>query len=61
MYHAGTALDVSGRFVTHGGRVLAVTGVGDTVVDARRRAYEGAALVNFEGRVMRRDIADGAI
>ena len=61
VYHAGTALDVSGRFVTHGGRVLAVTGVGDTVVDARRRAYEGAALVNFEGRVMRRDIADGAI
>ena len=61
VYHAGTALDVSGRFVTHGGRVLAVTGVGDTVVEARRRAYEGAALVNFEGRVMRRDIADGAI
>ena len=61
VYHAGTALDDSGQFVTGGGRVLAVTGVGDTVVEARRRAYEGAALVNFEGRVMRSDIADGAI
>ena len=38
-------------------RVLAVTGVGATLPEARRRAYEGAALVTFEGRVMRSDIA----
>jgi phosphoribosylamine---glycine ligase len=57
VFHAGTALDAEGRFVTAGGRVLAVTGVGETLADARRRAYDGAALITFEGRVMRNDIA----
>jgi phosphoribosylamine--glycine ligase len=57
VFHAGTALDTEGRFVTAGGRVLAVTGVADTIGEARRRAYEGAALITFEGRVMRSDIA----
>ena len=61
VFHAGTALDSRGRFVTDGGRVLAVTGVGATVPEARRRAYEGVSLINFEGRVMRSDIALGAI
>ena len=61
VFHAGTALDAHGRFVTNGGRVLAITGVGTTIEQARRRAYEGASLVTFEGRVMRNDIARGAI
>jgi phosphoribosylamine--glycine ligase len=61
VFHAGTARDSLGRFVTNGGRVLAVTGVGQTLVEARQRAYAGASLVNFEGRVMRSDIALGAI
>ena len=57
VFHAGTATDAHGDFVTAGGRVLAVTGVGATLAEARRRAYEGAALITFEGRVMRSDIA----
>jgi phosphoribosylamine--glycine ligase len=57
VFHAGTALDERGRFVTAGGRVLAVTGVANTMREARSRAYEGASLVTFEGRVMRHDIA----
>jgi phosphoribosylamine--glycine ligase len=57
IFHAGTALDDEGQFVTNGGRVVAVTGVGDTLAQARRRAYEGAALVTFEGMVVRNDIA----
>ena len=57
VFHAGTAIDDEGHFVTAGGRVLAVTGVGESVGEARRRAYEGAALITFEGRVMRSDIA----
>ena len=32
---------------------------GDDVADARRRAYEAAELVTFDGRQMRRDIAAG--
>jgi phosphoribosylamine---glycine ligase len=57
VFHAGTAIDAEGRFVTSGGRALAVTGVGATLAEARRRAYDGAALITFEGRVMRSDIA----
>jgi phosphoribosylamine--glycine ligase len=57
IFHAGTAIDAEGRFVTTGGRALAVTGVGETLAEARRRAYEGVALITFEGRVMRSDIA----
>jgi phosphoribosylamine---glycine ligase len=57
VFHAGTAIDDAGRFVTNGGRVVAVTGVAESVGEARRRAYDGAALITFEGRVMRSDIA----
>jgi len=61
IFHAGTAVDGAGRFVTNGGRVVAVTAVGDTVEQARRRAYDGATLITFEGRVMRHDIALAAL
>ena len=57
VFHAGTTLDEHGRFVTNGGRVVAVTGVADSLADARRRAYAGAALVSFDGMVVRSDIA----
>jgi phosphoribosylamine---glycine ligase len=57
VFHAGTSRDADGNFVTNGGRVLAVTGLGETVEDARRRAYEGAALITFKGSVRRSDIA----
>lgn len=57
VFHAGSRLEEAGRFVTSGGRVLAVTGTGATMVQARERAYRGASLVTFEGRVMRSDIA----
>jgi len=60
VFHAGTARDDQGAFVTAGGRVLAVTGVGASIAEARQRAYEGATLVTFEGKVMRSDIALGA-
>ena len=56
VFHAGTALRGT-RLVTNGGRVLAVTAVGDTLGDARERAYAGADLIAFEGKQLRRDIA----
>jgi phosphoribosylamine--glycine ligase len=58
--HAGTARDPSGRLVTAGGRVLAVTAVGTTVADARAKAYEGVATISFPGAQWRRDIAASA-
>ena len=57
VFHAGTKRDDQGRFVTNGGRVLAVTGLGSTVEDARERAYDGAGLITFKGSVRRSDIA----
>jgi phosphoribosylamine---glycine ligase len=57
VFHAGTTLDPAGRVRTAGGRVLAVTALGDDLADARARAYEAAGLVRFDGVHYRRDIA----
>jgi phosphoribosylamine--glycine ligase len=43
--------------VTAGGRVLAVTALGETASDARTRAYEAVSRIDFEGAHYRRDIA----
>jgi phosphoribosylamine---glycine ligase len=59
VFHAGTA-ERDGRVVTAGGRVLSVTGSGDTLSDARDRAYEGLSRISFEGMHYRRDIAEEA-
>jgi phosphoribosylamine--glycine ligase len=58
VFHAGTTLDDEGRFVTNGGRVLAVTAHADTLVAARERAYEAVGQIDFPGRVLRHDIAE---
>ncbi|CAN5480660.1 phosphoribosylamine--glycine ligase [soil metagenome] len=59
--HAGTALNEAGEVVTAGGRVLNVTGVGPSAEDARRRAYDAAELISFDGMQMRSDIATRAV
>ena len=58
--HAGTARQ-DGHIVTAGGRVLNVTGIGASAAEARRRAYDAAGLINFEGRQLRTDIAAKAV
>jgi phosphoribosylamine---glycine ligase len=58
--HAGTALR-GDELVTAGGRVLNVTGLGETVDEARRRAYAAAEKVQFDGKQMRTDIALRAV
>ncbi len=58
--HAGTAME-DGDVVTAGGRVLNVTGLGETPAEARQRAYDAAELIEFEGRQLRTDIADRAV
>jgi phosphoribosylamine--glycine ligase len=54
--HAGTALDTQGRLVTAGGRVLAVTGLGADLAEARARAYGGIGHIRFAGAQHRTDI-----
>jgi phosphoribosylamine---glycine ligase len=58
--HAGTARS-NGDIVTAGGRVLNVTGTGPTAAEARRRAYDAAKLIEFDGKQMRTDIAARAV
>ena len=55
VYHAGTAV-VDGKLVTNGGRVLAVTALGDTFENARNLAYEACEKIDFEGKTLRHDI-----
>lgn len=56
VFHAGAKIK-DGRLVTAGGRVLAVTALGDTLAAARAQAYRGAAAIRFNGAYYRRDIA----
>ena len=56
VFHAGTALH-DGHLVTNGGRILNVTGLGDSLADARAAAYDAASRIDFAGVQFRRDIA----
>ena len=56
MFHAGTALH-GDRLVTNGGRILGVTGLGDTVAAARDAAYAAVGRIEFAGMRHRSDIA----
>jgi phosphoribosylamine---glycine ligase len=59
VFQAGTKL-TGGKLITAGGRVLAVTSVGASLEEARAKAYEGIARIDFEGAQNRSDIAAGA-
>ncbi len=56
VFHAGTARHGE-RLVTNGGRILAVTGRGSSVSDARESAYDAASQITFPGMRVRSDIA----
>ena len=55
VFQAGTRLD-DGLLVASGGRVLAVTALGDTVAAAQAAAYRAVDLIDFPGGFCRRDI-----
>lgn len=56
VFHAGTSLH-GDELRTAGGRVLAVTALGEDVEQARGRAYERVGRIQFDGCYSRRDIA----
>ncbi|KAJ2611322.1 hypothetical protein GGH99_003503 [Coemansia sp. RSA 1285] len=60
VFHAGTKTS-GDSIVTSGGRVLAVTGVSNTLQEALDRAYAGVKTVGFEGGFCRSDIGFRAI
>jgi phosphoribosylamine---glycine ligase len=57
VFHAGTR-EQEGRTVTSGGRVLGITGVGDSILSARRKAYDAVSMIEFDGCYFRRDIGE---
>ncbi len=54
-FHAGTKAD-GDKILTNGGRVLGITAKGNTLKEARAKAYEATAWVDFDGKYMRNDI-----
>jgi phosphoribosylamine--glycine ligase len=60
VFHAGTALR-DGDIVTAGGRVLAITAVGETLPSACDRAYAALQKIHFDGMYFRRDIGHRAL
>ena len=57
VFHAGTR-EQEGRIVTAGGRVLGITALGDSVLSARRKAYDAVGMIEFDGCYFRRDIGE---
>lgn len=57
VFHAGTARDDAGQWLANGGRVLAVTGLGDDAAAARARAYVAVASIDWPDGFNRSDIA----
>jgi len=58
VFHAGTKKVSAGRssIVTNGGRVLGVTGLGNTIKDAIDLTYKAVEKIKFEGMQYRKDI-----
>jgi phosphoribosylamine--glycine ligase len=56
IYHAGTSATEQG-VVASGGRVLAVTGIGEDLTEARNRAYRSISQISLPGSFYRTDIA----
>lgn len=55
LLHAGTA-HKDGQIVTNGGRVIAITSLGDSISDALKTSYRNAEEINYEGKYYRKDI-----
>ena len=56
IFHAGTKI-AGGRIVTDGGRVLNVTSLGNSLKDAREKAYSAIEKISFKNESFRKDIA----
>jgi phosphoribosylamine--glycine ligase len=55
VFHAGTKT-TDGNVVTDGGRVLSVTGEGNSLAEARKNAYDRISSISWDGLYFRKDI-----
>ena len=60
VFHAGTQTH-DGTIVTHGGRVLCVSALGNTIEEAIQLAYAGVDHINWQDMIFRQDIGWRAI
>lgn len=60
VFHAGTKKD-NDDIVTAGGRVLCVTGLGESVTKAQAEVYEALKQISYEGMFYRKDIGYRAV
>ena len=56
VYHAGTKENEKKEIITSGGRVLAVTCLGDNVADALNKCYNNINNIYFDKMYFRKDI-----
>ncbi len=59
VFHAGTTLSQS-QVVANGGRVLGVTGIGESISAAKLQAYKAVKCIRWRGAWCRKDISDKA-
>ena len=55
LFHAGTQ-SINNNTLTNGGRVLAITSLGETINKATKTCYEEIQKISFEGMYFRKDI-----
>jgi len=55
-FHSGTKKDSNGAILTAGGRVLALTSLGNSINEALSKSYSAAEKVSYNGKYYRRDI-----
>ena len=55
VFHAGTAI-AGGKVVTNGGRVMAITALGDTIEEALEKSYRSIDKIHFNKMNYRKDI-----
>jgi len=60
VFHAGSR-STGGEWITSGGRVLCVTALGETLREARARAYSAAEAIHWRDAYFRRDIGHRAL
>lgn len=58
VFHAGTSFNEAGEIVNNGGRVLGVTGLGDSIAEAKLAAYTAVKCIRWDGAWCRKDISD---
>lgn len=56
VFHAGTKLGDNNEVLSNGGRVIAVTGKGNSVENALENAYNGVSQIKWKDEYHRRDI-----